>query len=426
MIKRDVYCGLMVVLGVAVGPVSAQSTGYRPPGQGLEEPPTGSRRQRVETEYERARWKLGPIHLEPWLGVRNLVYSSGQGSSGESEIGVAAGGGLLGYLPMGSDFILTLQATPEYVWWSGSDDRSRGHQRYALDLYGFLNRLQLHFAAARLDDLEIASVESNEYISRREDILEGDLELRTYRRLHIFVEGAIREHRSLEDLAELSAFSRLDNRQTSFVGGLRLRHGDGFSVELGLERLETESLDPRFDRSSEGTYPFVGLVYDRARYLVRGRLEIVDLEPVAGSEFALYEGPTGEAGLLWRFGDRTSMGVQVSRDLTGSTQPAVSTIRSDRLDVSLARRLYRRTELQVFGQIGTDEYLAAVTGVVGQVDDVAAVGGRLSVPLGNALNVNFSYTVLDYDSNVGLLDRRLERLTVSLAAAVFGDVFSMR
>ena len=118
--------------------------------------------------------------------------------------------------------------------------------------------------------------------------------------------------------------------------------------------------------------------------------------------------------------------MQLSRALLDSTRLEVSNVRSDRLDVRVSLDLYRRSRIGIFSQLGTDDYLAVSTGEVVQRDDLRSFGASLSLPLGNLLDLNFLYTILEYDSNVPFGDRRFDRLTVNASVASFGDVFAMR
>ena len=425
---KRLACGgfLLFGIGLLAHPLAAQFTDYRPPGKGVEELAPADRKGQIDDAIENARWKLGALHVQPWAGIRDIVFTTGGRQGEEEDLGVSFGAGLLAFLRLGSKFALTGQATPEYVWWRENRGRQERHERFAADLYGFLNRLQIHFAATRLDALEIVSPEAIRYISRRHDGLEGNLELRVGSAMHLFVEARTRELRLLEDLPEFSTFANHDRDDTFVTTGVRFRRLDKLSFELGLEDASSEFGQDTANRSNQGTYPFLGLTLNRSRFLVRARIAARSLEPTSGSTFAHYDEPAGEVGVLWRLGRRTQLDSLLSRDLSYSVEPSISSFQSDRLEVRLRFDVLRRSTISIFSQLGRDDFFASVSGALARSQDVVAIGSLLSIPVGDTVDLTLGYFVIDFDSKVDELDRRTGQFHLRITTSSFPDVFSMR
>ena len=109
-------------------PMWAQYRQYTAPGALGERPE--ETREALERAVDEARWKLGPLRVEPVLGLSDLAYvDDGQPAvAGQDEGGdftATATAGLRGYLPIGAHNTLALFAIPDYVWWKDQDELRR-------------------------------------------------------------------------------------------------------------------------------------------------------------------------------------------------------------------------------------------------------------------------------------------------------------
>ncbi|MCU0293979.1 MAG: hypothetical protein MUF10_18675, partial [Thermoanaerobaculaceae bacterium] len=108
----------------------------------------------IESAMETARWHLGPVRLQPWIGIRNFGYvdnATGSTDNPQSDFTISAGAGLRAYLPVGSKTILFARALPEYIWWKDTEYRRRWAGRYSAGALVFLNRVTIEAVGNRTE-----------------------------------------------------------------------------------------------------------------------------------------------------------------------------------------------------------------------------------------------------------------------------------
>ena len=158
-----------------VVPLAAQFAQYTAPGgpaDALE-----SRREALEKAVDDARWKAGPLRLDPAFGLSDVAYVDSDRSGDEADLTATATAGLRGYLPVGSRSTLVLFALPEYVWWQDRTEARRLNQRFGAGLFTYFNRLAVGIQASRLENVGYASNELARRVASRGDTLAADVEI---------------------------------------------------------------------------------------------------------------------------------------------------------------------------------------------------------------------------------------------------------
>lgn len=429
--------GLLALL-VASVTARAQSTGsggglgvsnYRPPGLGVESPTDPH--EALKGEVEESLWNLGGLRLDPWLGIGDVIVQQiGQGG-GESEleddVGVSAGAGLRGILPLGEKTYLSGEIAPSYVWWEENQDRNREQLSASLGFDLFLSRLRLHVEAGRQEALERPSPERQLFVSRGTDTVDAELEVEIAPALSVFGQGSHRERRSREDdVPELAFVSQDDRDEDILAYGLRWRPRENLVIGLGIEDLSLDFRDPTRDRSAEGQSPFLAVSLGGGRTTIQGRVVLRDLEPQPGSVFGGYDEPSGELAVQRQLGWRTGVELRASRDIFFAFDPGSSHFESDRLRGGVTFEVARAVGLRLFAGVGDDEYFASSTQIVTRTDDVTEWGAGLTWQIGPRVNLLLGYTLEDFDSDVESFDRDLDRLHFALSLSAFGGRLSVR
>jgi len=412
----------LLAVSAALLPVAAraQFAQYTAPGQLAEPPP--NRKQILEDSLKEARWRLGPIRLQPSLGLRDMGYedsSFGTEGGSESDFTASLGAGLTAYLPTGPKLTWEAHAVPEYVWWARQSDRGRTNGRYGVGVYGYFNRLNVVITAAREDIQGIASPEYERRATTRQERLEVETELR----LGVFeLFGAIRElsqSHLIDDLDDPRgrALRGLDREERVSRGGVRYRPRGWLAIGVGAERSEVDftatAVAAATDRSNSGTSPFLEVELDGNRLRALAEVTLRSLEPAAGSRFAPYEDETGRL-LVALFPDgRLSPQLYAGRGLVYSVLADYSYFTDERLGVGLAFKSGDRFSVSTFFESGRLSYEPVGTSVPDRQDDFTNLGGHLEWALGR-LALHIGVTRIEYDSNLPDFDRTVTSVVTGL------------
>lgn len=416
--------GTFIALGCLVTGVSAaQFSDYRPPGTSLPDLSPVDREEQIRGQMESARWEAGPLRIDPWLGIRNIVFVTGVGGA-EEDAGFSIGAGLSAALPIGPDWVFRIQAAPEYVFWVNESDRRTGHQRFSADLFGFYNRLTLYFGASRLDDLSIITPQVDNYSSNRTDSAATEAEIRVASSTYVFAGAGLRRLRNLETDNAFSALSRLDRDESYVAGGVRIKRVPDVSFDLGVESLLTESTADAEDRSNSGTYPFIGYYWGPSVFTAQGRLDWKMLDPEPGSLFVGFEGLTGFMSFGRAFGD-LSLNLGLSRRLAYSLGGDDSHSLQDFVVVGGGYQIAEPINVGVFFQTGEDDYFSVGTGTLARTEEVESVGLNLGLTFGSTSMVA-TYSSSKNTSKETGFSSRTERLQIGVGLSVIGNVFDMK
>jgi len=165
----------------------AQFTQYAAPGSLA--PGEESTKERLQKAMEQARWTLGPLRLEPWVGLGKLTYHDDlepwqEGK--QSDVTASAGAGVTAFLPLGKRVLLAGYALPEYSWWRERNKRSRLNGRYGVGAFADLGRLSLDLKGFRASEPWYIGFENEVPIDVRREGVSLGAELRLLRRLFIY------------------------------------------------------------------------------------------------------------------------------------------------------------------------------------------------------------------------------------------------
>lgn len=427
----------MALLALRALPAAAQLSQYTAPGALT--PESGATKDALDREIEEARWNLGPLRLSPVLALRDAAYVSNVfagTTADEPDFTVTLGAGLRGYLPLGPKAYLALDALPQYVWWQDQAERRRLNGDYGGSLYGFLNRLTTEATLRRVEEQTFVTPEFEQRIHTRQERLGAAFELDLASAFSMFVSAHRIETRNLLDDDELAdpripAFEQLDREERVARAGVEYRFPGKLSVAAGVERTETDFLDPTRDRSSSGTDPVVEVEYDGTKLQAQAAVARRSLEPEEGSELAPYEETNGQFQLTLTPRWRLSYTLYGTRTLVYSLQPGYSHFTSDRLGLSVAAKLSERgSMLTLFGEQGLHDY-EPVPGVLLPVgptrqDDFSALGTSLRLQVRERLLFSVGVVRTEIDSALPGFDRELTYATASVEIRAFGGQISIR
>lgn len=415
---------------LCAAPASAQSS-YIAPGSLLERPT--SKKEQMENALENARWRLGPLRLAPWFGIRDAAYVSDvfAGSAGQEDpdFTITAAAGLQGYVPFGRKVFVAFDALPQYVWWRDQEDRRRLNGFYGIGLFGFFNHLNVELTGRRAEEQGVITPELAQRIHSRHEQIEGAVDLEIAPSLFVFGSASAAELRVLvADLGtdpRLPHFEQLDREERLLRAGFEYRRENRFRLALGVERSETEFLDPTRDLSNSGTSPLLEIGYDTPRLKLASAVAFRSLEPERGSQFQAFDETTGQLRLTWAPRWRLSYSLYGSRDLTYSLDRNYSHFTSDRLGLSVSSRLGSASSIEVFGELGTHDYPASLTAAARE-DDFTGYGAALHLQVREPLRVNAGFTHTEIDTQVPGLERDLTEVYLTFEFSVFGGAFTVR
>jgi hypothetical protein len=407
---RTFLAFLAGLLFVTAGRAWAQFNQYTPHGGPQERPE--SRKERLEREVEEARFRLGPLRIDPWIGLRDASYFRGFFSNQEdapSDFTATLGAGLRTYLRTGRKVVWTGQALPEYVWWSGDGDRSRINGRYGLGLHAFFNRLTVEATAERQQEQQILTPELPQPGSARADNGRLQAELWVTRAFTVFADTGVSRVRYL-DSEEIEAplaerLDLLDREETVTRAGVRWRPREGWMLGLGAERSQVDFESDPLDRSNEGTAPVAEAIFDRPKLFIQADLAARSLAARQGARFVDFDGITGTAAVSLRPRWRTDLWLYGSRNLVYSLEPAFAYLDDRRLGAALSSRLGGRTVSRVFVETGQEDYTAFDPAAPPREDDLFSYGGTMTFRIGGPVALTLQAVRTEFDSNLPGSDR---------------------
>jgi hypothetical protein len=405
------------VLVLASAPAWGQFAQYTSPGELALEPEDV--RENLDRAVEEARWRLGGLRLSPWFGLRdagvqdNIFSSEG---SGETDVTATVGAGLKAYLPLGRKATFAAHGLPEYVWWRDSSERSEVNGRYGVGLFAFFNRLTVQGTATRREEQGFFSSEVLERTEGRSDRLSAAVEIDVGAAVALFAASSRTELSFADGLDRPAAplFSILSREEEVSRFGVAYKLPDRLRLGAGLETSRVSFDNPLFDRSNSGTAPIVEAAFEGRDLRLSADLALRSLSADGGSGFVDYDELTGEVQLSFLPGWRVSFTVYANRDLVYTLSPDHSYFEDDRVGLSMAARLGRRSAWSVFGESGDHAYTLLRAGAPTRTDDVVSLGSTLDFRLGGRLNWTLRYTRTEFDSNLAGFDRNVNFLSTGL------------
>ncbi len=405
--------GTMFVLGLsalAAGtPLGAQYTAPGTPILARHSPSKAEFQEKVE----QIRWKVGPLVLNPWLGLLDASIVSDlneRGEIGEEDFTLTVGAGLRGYLPAGSKALLAAHGLPEYVWWQNDKTKRRVNGRYGLGLFVFFNRLTLELSQRRIERQRFFSSEIQALTTSRDDIATFSLELKIAPKLSLLGIAMSRDHQNQAE--EDTAFSALDRTEDSGLIGVRYENPRGWTAELGHMYLSSDFADGARNLSNSGTSELASIGLDRPRIGFRLDLAFNAREADQGSELGRFDQTTGSFSVLWKPSRRIGILSYVRRTQIYSTDDRFSHFLEERQG---ARFNFDRDRVGwgLFAEFGEDDFAATSIGVPDRIDDVTAYGAELEIVL-LKMKVGVRAIRTDYDTDFDGLDRAVIRIELGV------------
>ena len=421
LVKPCRALAVAALLSLLAADAVAQASQYTAPG-GSSLAGTRSKED-LEREMEEARWRLGPVRVAPWIGLRNLswvdnVYAEDGGDT--SDVTATFGAGLTAWLPTGRKVFWLAQAMPEYVWWADSDERRRLVGRYGAGVFASFNRLELAGRALRTEEQAVVTSESPQLaLARREEIgLDGELRLLSTLALTAAAAESDIEQESDEAFdPRVPDFSRLDRGERRLRAGLAWQPSEVVRLEAGAEHLETDFAPGARNLSSRGTSPYLRVDVTGNRLSTRGRLTQRRLDPEPGSALRPVDALEGDLRVEVRPGWRFTFGAYGSQRVTYSLDEGQSHFEAERFGADVAAPFGGRFDLRVFGETGENRYEALTAGAPARLDEVTAYGVRLGWKLREWLSYRAGFVQEEYDSNLPGFDREVGRIESNLVVS---------
>jgi hypothetical protein len=391
----------------------AQFTQYAAPGSLA--PGEESTKERLQKAMEQARWTLGPLRLEPWVGLGKLTYHDDlepwqEGK--QSDVTASAGAGVTAFLPLRQGVLLAGYALPEYSWWRERNKRSRLNGRYGVGAFADLGRLSLDLKGFRASEPWYIGFENEVPIDVRREGVSLGAELRLLRRLFIYATAEETHWRYRdEDLAgaPLPRLRSLDRDERATTVGLRYRFQEQLSLSLGSRRSQNDFVLTDFNRSNSGSAPTLGLQFTGRRLTLNADVSKYDLKPSAGSAFSPFEGRTGRAQVQWKLGHNSGVSLY-TRKLLAFTFGGLDYYTVETKGAGLQFAFGWRAKASVFGERGSHTFVGGSR----PDEDRRVYGATANMSLWRRSSLALHWERQNYDDVEGRNVRNYNRFTAGL------------
>lgn len=384
---------------------------YTPPGT-ISEGDGVVAEEPLRERLTEARWRLGAVRLEPWLGLRDgsVVTTSTADGEEDTDFTVTVGAGLRAYLKTGRHGIFAAHALPEYVWWEENEDKRRLNGRFGAGFFGYFGRLDLELSLRREDRQGFFTSELQELTSTREDTARLAVDVKLAPRLSLLGLVALEDFDNQEE--ERAVFGLLDRQLERTRLGLAYRSPRGFYGSIGFEDSSLDFDGEARNLSNDGEAIFLELGYEGGRFAARAAVQNLELTPQTGSVFAPLDETVGSLETLWGLHRSLDLLLYGRRDVRYSISTGVSSVLAERIGARADLGL-GESRLSVFAETGEDEFLPLAGSFAGRLDDVTALGANLGFAW-RSLTFRLGVTHTEYDAEIDLLDRDVTTWTVSV------------
>ncbi|MEM1176810.1 MAG: hypothetical protein AAGM22_00570 [Acidobacteriota bacterium] len=409
--SRWLSCALVFAVGLlGVAQASAQYIPDIGAVEGAEIPAE----EKLDQAYDEARWRLGTLKIEPFIGLRDASIVSNQDPQNpdddDTDFTATVGAGLRLYAKPSSKVIFAAHALPDYVWWQDDSDRSRLNVNLGLGVFGHLNRVNFEVSARRIEQQRFFSSEVPILSTTERDLVKAAIEFEVSRGIRVYAVARDLEVTSSDEDAPL--FARVDREEQRVAVGIRLESRRGLWADVAYEDSEVEFAPTARPLSNEGTTIGVAVGLDRNRFSGSVRVAFRDLEPLgADSIFVPLDDVTGSAELLWQPRRNLGFVAFARRGQSYALDLDQSYFIADRYGLT-ARFGLGQAYFQVTGAVGEDDYESAVGS--DRLDDVEEVSAVLAVPVRDLLVISLQGSITEYDSNLPGFDRDVTAYGVNI------------
>lgn len=420
MRRTEWVCGWLALLVFLTGAVSvrAQLTSDEVPRER-----TVPRSEQLRRQLEASRYHLGPFRIQPRFMVRDLGYNDNVFGSSDDKVSdwtATAIGGVHWMLPVGPKMYVVGDALPEYTYYQKLSDRRFFGGTYNASVILPLSRMSVEANGSTSKSLAIVSSEIEAPAVRKLDHGHLESEIEVVQRFSIFASGAAEKHRYEVDTASTGALARvreLDRDETAVRGGFRYKPLSFFDVSVAAEHTTGEFIVNPLVRDNVSDAVLLGLHYDRPRVLFNVTAGNRKGKPRNLSTFPEYSTTTGAWYLRYSLGAPIDLEGYGHRRVTYGLETTNPYFFDTRNGAAVSARIGYRVSVRAFGEVGDNDYPLIVQPRVPTVkrkDQVATIGGGLSVRLYR----NSSFTVVvsqsEFDSNIDANDRSVIRVQTGI------------
>jgi hypothetical protein len=372
----------------------------------------------LEQAMEDARWRFGGLRVAPYLGIRQAQYhdnvfavSEGAGDK-TSDLTVTLGAGFDAFLKTGSHVFYRFEVQPDYVFWADLDERNQAIGRYSAGVHTFFNRLTFGVTGRRYETERIETSEFAQPVTSLREGVGANLGLRLSSRFSLAFSGDLSElgYRSeSEGDPRVPQFSRLDREQTTGSASVVWTLPNSLELGAGWQVSRAEFDQDARALSVDGSGPRISLYGDGNKVDFRVELFQSTLEPRGESLFPERDVEGGRIETSFDTGSRINLSLYGQRNQLFTLDESYSDFTYMRYGVRLRIPFGDRVSLNLFTQMGEDDYETLTPDAPSRTDDAFSWGASLQVPLPRAfpegLRLQLGYRRTELDSNLPGLDR---------------------
>lgn len=383
--------GLAAALLIAgsASSVAGQSSKYNAPGHLGIDP--GEDREQMEQAVSEALWKVGPVRVDPWIGLRELAWV--EPAEGDGDLTTSIGAGVRAYVPIGSKTTIAAQILPTYIWWQDREEDRRLGGTYGVGLFYFSERAGAQFSATKSDLDEYVTDE----VDRRAAVDSINYRLRVEvpfsPRLGLFLNAGRYDQEVDDTLGGEGELEDLSSYTDSIEGGLTWLAGSRFTVRVGAGTVETTFDESVRDRGNEGDFWIAGIDWRRSKTGASVTVRQGTLRATSGSEFIETDATTYQARVSWTPRARFGVSIYGGQQLSYSVQQGQVSYLEERVGVRLSFPVARTISGSAFYEDGQRTY-----DFDDSQDDVTSWGGQLSLPVWRRLQLRFAGRTTAIDS----------------------------
>lgn len=380
----------------------------------------------VEQDMARARFRLGPLRLLPFLAISDMGWTNNALVTSEGQVDdvtASASAGAKLIVPFGQKMFLRGVVAPTYDWYYKAENLRSFGGSYSGEFLGLFNRLTFGAGGGYEERISTVSSEVARDVFNKTTTANGKVELKILERLSIFGGADLSKLRQEDPSANtpgLSPVSYLNRTESALRAGLRYTFSSTLSFGVMGEEVATrfEENGSLQDNDVRGLL-FVAR-YDKERLYLEGTVGVREGKAVTPNEFF----PEYRAGTYGYF---ASYFVTRACEIVvrGSRRPYASLFLDNpyyfetRNGVAVRLAVGRRFGFNALGELGSNRYvnpvLVTATGeIVTRIDDTTRYGGGFDYRVSRAVSLGFLVTQERYASNIDYYDRTVVRISGGL------------